>query len=421
MTGVSETGMLERLRRADWLKQDEMRAVFEALGAGGHVVRAVGGAVRDTLLGRRVSDVDLASDATPQEVMKLAQKAGLKAVATGIDHGTVTVIANGKPFEVTTLRCDVETYGRRARVTFTRDWEADARRRDFTINALYADPDGTLYDPVGGLKDIEAGRVRFIGDARTRIREDYLRILRFFRFCAELEATQLDAEALRACVSERKGLERLARERVHSELCRLLRAPGAVRVLQAMFDHGLLVGILASVPLLARLERLCALEVGYGRQPDAMLRLAALALHVEEDAARLAERFRLSKAEAEILVAASRYRLFLPRPDAQRARVLLYRLGEACYRHALIMAQAAEGRDAEAAVWRKLYDMAAEGVPAFPLKGADIIALGVPRGPRVGEVMRQVEKVWIESGFSSGRAALLREARAIAERLKKEE
>ena len=181
-----QTDMLERLKHAEWLGWPQTRAVFGALTADGHTVRAVGGAVRNVLMGRAVDDVDLAIDAEPETVMELAAKAGLKPVPTGLDHGTVTVIAGHRPFEVTTLRADVETYGRHAKVAFTGDWEGDARRRDFTINALYVNPDGTLFDPLGGLDDVLAHRVRFIGDPSKRIREDYLRILRFFRFVSDV-------------------------------------------------------------------------------------------------------------------------------------------------------------------------------------------------------------------------------------------
>ncbi len=245
---ASRTHTLPSLAEADWLKWPGVVQIFSALGARGHEVRAVGGAVRDVLLGRSVQDVDFATTALPETVMELATEAGLKAIPTGIDHGTVTVVAGGRPFEVTTLRKDVETYGRRAKVSYTDDWAADAGRRDFTINALYADAEGTLFDPRDGYGDIEARHIRFIGDARARVREDYLRILRFFRFNAELEAGDFDEEGLRACVIEHAGLHELSAERVRSELLRLLGAEDALKALWKMYDYGLLVQILGGVP-----------------------------------------------------------------------------------------------------------------------------------------------------------------------------
>ena len=216
------------LKGAAWLKRPETARVFAALAESGVETRAVGGAVRNSLLGLPVTEVDLATTALPQQVMALARKAGLKAVPTGIEHGTVTVIADGVPFEVTTLRRDVETFGRHATVAFTENWEEDARRRDFTLNALYAGSDGTVFDPLGGYEDVVAGRVRFIGDAEARIREDYLRILRFFRFNAYYGKGPFDADGLRASVSLRGGMAQLSAERIAGEVRRLLVAPQAI-------------------------------------------------------------------------------------------------------------------------------------------------------------------------------------------------
>jgi len=218
---------LPSLKDAAWLEREETQAVFDALQAHGIETRAVGGAVRNTLLGLTVTEVDLATTAVPEEVMALAAKAGLKAVPTGIDHGTVTLVASGVPFEVTTLRRDVETFGRHARIAYTKDWEEDARRRDFTLNALYADRDGRVFDPLGGYADLRAGQVRFIGDAEERIKEDYLRILRFFRFHAYYGKGPLDPAGLAAAVRLRGGLDQLSAERVAAELRRILIAPQA--------------------------------------------------------------------------------------------------------------------------------------------------------------------------------------------------
>src|SRR6478736_4340296 len=265
------------LAGAEWLTRPGMRAVFTALGPDGVETRVVGGAVRDTLLGLPVTQaVDLATTAEPEKVIALAERAGLKTVPTGIDHGTVTVIADGAPFEVTTLRRDVETYGRRAKIAYTTSWEEDAKRRDFTLNALYADRDGKVFDPLGGYGDLQAGRVRFIGDAEARIREDYLRILRFFRFNAYYGKGGLDVEGLRAAVRLREGLGQLSAERIGGELKRILVAPGATRAVEALFDYGLLTSLLGGVPRLARLARLVSIETALWLPPDAALRLAAL-------------------------------------------------------------------------------------------------------------------------------------------------
>lgn len=413
---ASEPQAPTRLKNAEWLAWPETRAVFAALTADGHRTRAVGGAVRNTLLGRGVGEVDMATDASPETVMELAGKAGLKAIATGLDHGTVTVVAEHRAFEVTTLRADVETFGRRAKVEFTDDWEGDARRRDFTINALYAEADGTLFDPLGGLADITAHRVRFIGDPGERIREDYLRILRFFRFLSELETPQIDPESLAACVRERAGLRQLAPERIHKELNRLLRGAGAPDALAAMYDNGLLIDLLGAVAHLPRLERMIALEEALGRQPDAALRLAALAVMTPEDAERLGDRFRLSNAERSRLAAAARYREVDAGMSAKAARRALYRRGAAAFHDCVVMAWAAQGAPPDDKDWRKLYDLPGRWqVPEFPLKGADIARLGVPEGPEIGVVLKAVERQWIAGNFSAGRDELLKVARRQAE------
>ena len=287
----------QSLKDAEWLKRPETGRVFAALAAPGVETRAVGGAVRDTLLGLKVTEIDLATTALPEQVMTLARNAGLKAVPTGIEHGTVTLIADGVPFEVTTLRRDVETFGRHATIAFTEDWEEDARRRDFTLNALYAGSDGTVFDPLSGYADLIAGRVRFIGDAEARINEDYLRILRFFRFNAYYGKGPLDPDGLQAAVKLRAGMEQLSVERVAAELRRLLVAPQAMRAVEALFDYGLLSGLLGSVPRLERFNRVVAVEEVQVIAPDVMVRLAALAVFVAEDAERLAARLRLSNAE----------------------------------------------------------------------------------------------------------------------------
>jgi tRNA nucleotidyltransferase/poly(A) polymerase len=398
------------LKDADWLNRPETRAVFDALSRDGAEARAVGGAVRNALLGLPVGEIDLATTALPEQVMALAEQAGLKPVPTGLDHGTVTVVADGVPFEVTTLRRDVETFGRHANVAFTNSWEEDAKRRDFTLNALYADRDGNVFDPLGGLADLLAGRVRFIGDAEARIKEDYLRILRFFRFHAYYGRDGLDAEGLRAAVKLRDGLARLSAERVGAELKRLLVAPGAAAAVEALYDYGLLTMLLGGVPLPDRFRRLAALEAALGLAPDAGLRLAALAVFVAEDVARLTTRLRLSNAEQETLALAARLRPDARAPGEAEAKELLYRLA-GTYRPYVLVSWAASGAAGGDAAWRRAYTLPDRWqAPAFPLRGADLKPLGL-EGPEIGEALRRLEHDWIAAGFSPTREELLAKAR----------
>ncbi len=247
MVRAKKSGQLPDLRQAEWLRRPATVAVFAALTAKGAEARAVGGAVRNTLMGTPVKDVDIATTALPADVMRLAAEAGLHSVPTGFEHGTVTVVAQHVPYEVTTLRRDIETFGRHARVTFTTDWAEDARRRDFTMNALYCSADGVVHDPLGGYDDLSARRVRFIGDARARIREDYLRTLRFFRFLAQYgNGAAPDPEGLAAAIAEKAGLAGLSGERIRAELLLLLAAPGAVEAVRAMREATLLEPVLGT-------------------------------------------------------------------------------------------------------------------------------------------------------------------------------
>jgi tRNA nucleotidyltransferase/poly(A) polymerase len=394
---------------AAWFRQEAVGAVFAALNRDGHEARIVGGALRNELMGLPVVDVDFAVTATPEEVMRLSAAAGLKPVPTGIDHGTVTLVAGHHPFEVTTLRHDVETHGRRATVAFTRDWAADASRRDFTINALYAGADGRVYDPLGGLPDLHARRVRFIGSARDRIREDYLRILRFFRFTADYSAGPPDAVGLAACIEERAGFARLSAERVRVELLRILVTRRPLTALEPMAESGILTAILGGVARLIHFERLTALEAALGASPDPIRRLAALAVMAEEDAGRLAGRLRLSNAEAKQLTAmAALEPLFHSGMDERGARIALYRLGAESYRNRVLIAWARAGDDASHEAWRALCSLPERWTPpAFPLKGQDLIARGIPAGPQVGQAMRALEAKWLESGLELSRDELL--------------
>jgi poly(A) polymerase len=403
------------LKDASWLKRPETARVFAALSGSGVETRAVGGAVRNALLGEPVKEVDLATTAPPESVMALARKAGLKAVPTGIEHGTVTVIADGMPFEVTTLRRDVETFGRHATVTFTQDWEEDARRRDFTLNALYAGSDGTVFDPLGGYEDLLAGRVRFIGNAEERIREDYLRILRFFRFNAYYGKGEFDAEGLHASVRLRGGLERLSAERIAAELRRLLVAPQALRGVEALFDYGFLPGLLGGVPRLERFKRLLAIEAALGRTPDAMVRLAALGVFVMEDGERLAARLRLSNAEQAVLALGAFDHAEDGLPDEEAAKRVLYRLGVADFTAYVLLAFADSGAAPGDPAWRAALALPERWqAPAFPLRGSDILAVGDLEGPEIGAILRRLEADWLAGGFALTREELLARAEALS-------
>lgn len=403
------------LKDAAWLKRPETARVFAALSGEGIGTRAVGGAVRDALLGLDVTDVDFATTAVPDKVMALARKGGLKAIPTGIAHGTVTVVAGETPFEVTTLRRDVETFGRHATVAFTEDWAEDAERRDFTLNALYADAGGTLYDPLGGYEDLIRGRVRFIGDATARIKEDYLRILRFFRFNAYYGKGPLDAEGLTACVRERDGLAQLSAERIAAELKRLLVAPQACDAVEALFDNGLLSTILGSAPRLGRLSRLIGIETALARAPDPILRLAALSVFVAEDAPRLAARFKLSNAEQAMLALGADESFEAALPDVPAAKRLLYRLGVERFVAQMLLAWAASGASPDDAAWRAAAALPERWqAPEFPLRGPDITALGDFKGPQIGAMLRAVEQQWIDGGFVETRDELLERAKTLA-------
>ena len=286
-----------------WLVRGPLAQLLDVLNADGEEARAIGGAVRDTLIGREPSEIDVATTALPAEVTRRVEQAGFKAVPTGIDHGTITVVIASQPFEVTTLREDVETFGRKAIVRFGRDWRADAERRDFTINALSASRDGTVHDYVGGLADLKARRIRFIGNAAMRIAEDYLRILRFFRFHAAYGEGPPDAAGLSAAIASREGLERLSRERVRMELMKLIPAPRSVAALGIMAEAGILGPVLGGVPLLPGFAAMIAAEDALGLARDPVRELGALAVQIVEDAERLWQRLRLSNAEHEQLAA----------------------------------------------------------------------------------------------------------------------
>ncbi len=383
--------------------------MFACLNREGFEVRAVGGAVRNALLGRPVTEVDFATTARPEDVIRLAADAGIKTAPTGLAHGTVTLIAGGAPFEVTSLRRDVETDGRHATVAFGSGWAEDASRRDFTMNALYADAQGKVYDPLGGLSDLRAGRVRFVGDPVQRIREDYLRILRFFRFSAEYAQGGFDRDGLAAAIRERMGLLRLSRERVRMELLRILAARRAGETIEIMDEAGILLLLLGGVARRRHFERLREIESALKLEPNPILRLAALGIFVEEDAGRLAEKLRLSSQEAKELEGLS---AISPRISANSGKaaleVLLYKLGARAYLGRLLLAWAASDAAPDDKAWHFAAGLAAGWQrPSFPLSGADLIALGFTPGPALGALLKDLEEQWIAGGFTADREMLL--------------
>lgn len=398
-----QEGSTDHRLDAAWLKEGPLQRLLDILDRDGEEARVVGGAVRNGLLGLAVHEIDVATTALPEEVAKRVHAAGLKAVPTGIDHGTITVVIGKHPYEVTTLRKDVETYGRHAKVEFGRDWAGDAHRRDFTINAFSVTRDGTVYDYTGGLADLEARRVRFIGDARQRIEEDYLRILRFFRFHAHYGHGQPDAEGLAACIFEREGLEQLSRERVRMELMKLLIAPRAAPTLATMAHAGLLLRVLGGVPYLASFENMAKAEAALALPPDATRRLAALGVTVAEDAERLWQKLRLTNAEhARLAAMADHWRKFSPDADETEARALLYRLKEQSFTDSALLAWARSQASDHDASWRALATLPQRwSAPVFPLKAADFIARGIEKGPALGEAMRAAEAAWVATGFPS--------------------
>ena len=391
---------VRRLTDAPWLKSGPAARVLELLNADGEEARVVGGAVRNALLDRPIGDVDIATTAVPEEVVRRAKAAGIKSVPTGIEHGTVTLVVDATPFEITTLREDTETFGRRAKVAFGRDWVRDAERRDFTINGLSVDAEGCVHDYVGGLEDIAARRVRFIGDPAQRIAEDYLRILRFFRIYAAYGAGEPDRESYLACIGGQAGLADLSAERIRVEILKLMVADGAVVAVNAMADGGLLLPIFGGVAYTGPFARLISIEHALELVPDPVRRLGALAVAVTEDARRLGSRLRLTNAETKALDSMGHRWWRLGGMDEARARRRLYRLGEDRYRDRLILAWARSGEASDAASWQELAKLPARWTaPKFPLKAADFLARGLAQGPELGQALALSEDAWLAADF----------------------
>jgi poly(A) polymerase len=393
------SALLPAFTDAPWLREGATAQILALLNDGAEEARVVGGAVRNALLDLRQGDIDIATTALPEEVVRRAAEAGIKCVPTGIEHGTVMLVRDGHSFEVTTLREDVETFGRKAKVAFGRDWKRDAERRDFTINALSVDAAGTVHDYVGGLADLKVRRVRFIGDADKRIAEDYLRILRFFRIHAEYGEGAPDPGGLLACIRGRAGLAMLSAERVRAELLKLVMARHAVAALAHMSEIGILVSLLGGVQRMASFSNMIKAETSVGIAPDAVRRLGALGVYVAEDAERLAGRLRLANVEAAQL-ASMADRWWVTPADDNAARASLYRLGVDRYRDRILLGWARDGHGADRTRWRELATLPGRWTaPAFPLKSADFVARGIEKGPALGAAMRAAEEAWIAQGF----------------------
>jgi poly(A) polymerase len=403
MTTPKAGSEMPSLKDAPWLVRPETQAVLAALEAGGAGARVDGGAVRNALLDTHVKDLDIATTAVPRDVIRLAEAAGLKAIPTGVEHGTVTVVAEHVPFEVTTLRRDVETFGRHATVAFTDDWAQDARRRDFTINAFYCDREGVVYDPLDGYADLKAQRVRFIGDASERIREDYLRILRFFRFTATYAKGEPDAEGLAATLSLRGGLAQLSGERIRAEMLRLLEAPRAVEIVSVMTRSGLIDDVLGCPGDADLLGRLAAIESALDLEPDALLRLAALAAARPGAALALRERLRLSNAEFERLArVAMPDRGFDPAQPEKEAKAFIYRHDAQTFRDGALLAWARSGASPNDKERRDRFLLPTRWqAPTIPVRGSDVVEAGIAEGPAVGRIVRAFEDWWIAEGFPS--------------------
>jgi poly(A) polymerase len=394
-----------------WLKEPVVQRLLSALTAGEIEARFVGGCVRDTLLDLEIGDIDLATPALPPAVIAALAAARIKALPTGLDHGTVTAVIPPRQFEITTLRRDVETDGRHARVAFDAGWSEDAARRDFTINALYLAPDGTLFDPVGGRADLEAHRVRFVGDPAIRIAEDVLRILRYYRFEARFGSGEGDASARAACRAAVPLLPALSAERVQRELLRLLATPAPSRALSMMRADSVLTAILPEATRIDRLGKLLAIAA-----PDPLLHLAALIETDRAAAFALAERLRLSNSDRDRLAGLAEPWPIEPDGDPMAQRLAIYRLGRDRYCDLTLLA-AADGRVAPDRLRDLLRLAETWPIPTFPLAGSDVTALDIAPGPRVGQLLGAVKRWWGDGDFAAGREECLAKLKELASRL----
>ncbi len=398
---------------ASWLINPATQSVFSLLDDAGFCGRVVGGAVRNTLLGQPISDIDFAVTARPEQVIELARQAGIKSIPTGLAHGTVTLMVEGEAYELTTLRRDVETNGRHAVVAFTDSWREDAARRDFTMNALYVGAGGKVYDPLNGYSDLDKRRVAFIGRADARIEEDYLRILRFFRFYAQYGSGDIDHIGLEACIRGGHGLAQVSGERIHAELLKMLVAPNAAGAVQALYDSGLFLQIFQQVPRLHRFYSMIAIEKAFALKFDEVMRLAALFVAISEDVIGLDARLRLSKQERQKLGWFVSWQDFDFLDDKALLEVLYYHGQDAVYYGFLGYMLKRQGAGLSGGFYREtLQRILGWQHPTFPLKGQDLIEVGVKSGKALGVQLRALERIWLDSHFSLSREELLRLVRS---------
>lgn len=415
---MSETPAQKKLAAGQiaFLNVQPLADVLSVLNGEGVETRVVGGAVRNLLLGLEVGETDLATTAQPKAVIDRVTTAGFKAVPTGIEHGTITVVANGKPFEVTTLREDVETDGRHAVVRFGRDWKKDAERRDFTINAMSLSNDGSVHDYCGGLSDIEKRSVRFIGNADQRIAEDYLRVLRFFRFFAAYGEGVPDRVGYLACARARDKLAQLSRERIRAEILKLLVAARAPEAITAMADIGIFGAVFANAPELPALSRLVLIEQSSEILPDAVRRLAAVAVRLDQDAVHLRERLRLSNEEFRRLHSmGDRWWRLTPASGEAYAKETLYRIGAEEYFDRALLSFSHSDASLADETWGALLSLPQRWTPPrFPLSADDFIKRGIEKGPKLGKALAAAEAAWIAADFPWDPVALSKIADAAA-------
>jgi len=393
-----------KIKQQGWLRDAALQRVVKVLNEGG-ITRIAGGAVRNALLNVPVGEVDLATTLTPKEVVSAAEEAGLKVHPTGIEHGTVMVIADAKPFEVTTLRVDVETYGRRARVQFTDDWQLDAARRDFTMNALYCDATGEVHDPLGGYKDLRARRVRFVGKPAERIKEDYLRILRFFRFNAQYGQGAPDASGLKHCVRLRRHLASLSGERIRQELWKLLAARGAQRMLRVMNETGIARQLLGENGELRALGRMAATDRALKLAPDPLLRLELLSGNAEN----FRQSLKLTNAEMRRLKDVKHSGTLSPQLRSNERKVVLHQLGRQAYVDSVRLAWGRSKAPFDDKRWKSLLLFERKtALPQFPVSGEDLKLMGIEAGPRMGAILKVLEDWWTASGFPEDKAVVLK-------------
>jgi poly(A) polymerase len=396
-----------KLAQQAWMISADTKRVMDALMANGGAARFVGGCVRDALVNRDVIDIDIATPASPDEVIARLTKAKIRYAATGLKHGTVTAIVDGRPFEITTLRVDVKTFGRQAEVAFTDDWEKDAGRRDFTINAMSATVEGDVYDPFDGVTHLREGRVVFVGDAEQRIREDVLRILRYFRFFAHFGQGMPDKAALLACARLAPMLRNLSAERVRQEIFKLLESDRSAIVWDIMMRSGVVTHFLpeaTSVPVLARLIELEAAQ--HQGRAFALRRLVALLNVTPGSVPLVARALKLSNDQSDQLIAmaAPSVKVTIDMQPAEVQR-LVYRIGNDTTRSLLLLSAAREGRDGN---FKELYQAAtAFRAPRFPLIGGDVIKLGWKEGPDVGRILEEMSEWWLKAEFKPGRTECL--------------